>query len=424
MEKSVSQLSHPLWAPFALMFLGVWQLLAPGTFGFLDTSLGRCDIFCGLALLYLGWEMRRSSKSWILWVAGLIGVWLEFAPIAMRIPQAAGYLNDTLVGVLAVFFSLLLANPRDSKGRHIPKGWSYNPSSYVQRLPVIALTVVAWFLARYLAAYQLGFIHTMWDPFFGHGTIDVITSEISKSLPVPDAGLGAFAYTLEFLLGCHGGRARWRTAPWLVLSFGLLVVPVGLVSILLITLQPLVVHAWCTICLLTAFTMLIMIMLAIDEVTASLQLIRRGKRAGLSYKEVLFSGWPEESEHTDPREVPLDAPLKRLIRAFCRGCSAPWNLLLSTLLGAEVMMLPARFQLTSSMANVDHILGALIVVVSMISMAEVIRKARFVLWVFAAVIVIVALLTATGAALAVHVSISALLILLAIRRGALKETYG
>ena len=201
-------------------------------------------------------------------------MWLQFAPLLWRISSAAGYINGTLIGVLAILFSILLVLEDEKKGSSISEGWSYNPSAYVQRFPVAILTAVCWFLSRYLDSYPLGFIDTVWDLFFNRGTVEVIKSKISRSLPVPDAGLGAFAYTLEFLLCCHGGPKRWRSAPWLVLSFGLLVVPVGLISILLITLQPLIVHTWCTICLITAATMLLMITLTVDEVAASIQLLK------------------------------------------------------------------------------------------------------------------------------------------------------
>jgi hypothetical protein len=38
----------------------------------------------------------------------------------------------------------------------VPPGWTYSPSSWLQRLPVIALGFFGFLIARYLAAYQLG----------------------------------------------------------------------------------------------------------------------------------------------------------------------------------------------------------------------------------------------------------------------------
>jgi apolipoprotein N-acyltransferase len=52
---------------------------------------------------------------------------------------------------------------------------------------------------------------------------------------------------LEPLSGFMGGRNR--TMPWMVVMFGVLVVPLGVVSIVLVILQPLALGAWCTLCL-------------------------------------------------------------------------------------------------------------------------------------------------------------------------------
>ena len=130
------------------------------------------------------------------------------------------------------------------------------------------MAFVGFFLSRYLAAYQLGHIAWPWDPFFGDGTQRVLDSDVSKAWPVSDAGLGAVSYMLEALSGFMGGRNRWRTMPWMVVMFGVLVVPLGIVSIVLVILQPVAVGAWCALCLITAAAMLIMISPAVDEVVA------------------------------------------------------------------------------------------------------------------------------------------------------------
>lgn len=88
---------------------------------------------------------------------------------------------------------------------------------------------------------------------------------MSKSFPISDAGLGAFAYTFELLMSWMGKTSRWRTMPWMVTFFFILVVPLGLVHITLVILQPVVVGQWCASCLFAAFIMLLMIPLAQDE---------------------------------------------------------------------------------------------------------------------------------------------------------------
>jgi hypothetical protein len=70
--------------------------------------------------------------------------------------------------------------------------------------------------------------------------------------------------------------------PWLVILFGLAVGPLGVVSITLVILQPVLFDAWCSLCLVSALISLTMIGPAMDEVLASLQHIRRVGQAGRS----------------------------------------------------------------------------------------------------------------------------------------------
>src|SRR3546814_7396658 len=49
-------------------------------------------------------------------------------------------------------------------GSDTPPGWTYNPSSWLQRTPIIILGWIGFFGSRYLTAYQLGYIDHVWDP--------------------------------------------------------------------------------------------------------------------------------------------------------------------------------------------------------------------------------------------------------------------
>jgi uncharacterized membrane protein len=163
-----------------------------------------------------------------------------------------------------------------------PEGWDYNPSSWGQRWPLIVIAFIGFQIALYLGLFQLHIIDTVWDPFFGEGSEMVLTSEVSRALPVPDAVLGAFSYLLDAVTGIIGGRSRWKTKPWIVVLFGIAAGPLGVVSILLVILQPVVVGTWCTLCLVTAFISVVMISPAMDEVLASLQYLKRVDRQGHS----------------------------------------------------------------------------------------------------------------------------------------------
>jgi hypothetical protein len=164
----------------------------------------------------------------------------------------------------------------------IPPGWDYNPSAWKQRLPIVGLAVVAFAAAAHLAAYQLRLVDEPWEPFFGDGSRIILDSWVSRLLPVSDATLGALSYVLDAVAGVIGGTRRFRTMPWIVVLFGILVGPLGAVSVGLVILQPLLFDAWCTLCLLTALLSVLMIGPAMDEVLASLQHLKRRRADGES----------------------------------------------------------------------------------------------------------------------------------------------
>src|SRR5690606_33098326 len=140
----------------------------------------------------------------------------------------------------------------------VPPGWEYNPSTWDQRIPIIILAIVGTGIATYLALYQLEIMPTVWEPFFGRGSEKILNSSISNILPIPDAALGAIAYLVDVIAGVIGGSGRWRKMPWIVVVFGLAVGPLGLVSILLVILQPVLFDSWCTLCLASAVVSLAM----------------------------------------------------------------------------------------------------------------------------------------------------------------------
>lgn len=188
-------------------------------------------------------------------------------------------------------------SPMVEASSEAPPGWDYNPSSWKQRLPIVAIALVAFVAATHLALYQMRVIAKPWDPFFGSESSKVILdSWVSKALPVSDAALGAFSYFLDALTGLIGGRRRWRTMPWMVVGFGVLVGPLGAVSVLLVILQPVLFSAWCTLCLFTALLSVLMIGPAMDEVLASLQHVRREKARGRSAWRVFWGLSSERPE--------------------------------------------------------------------------------------------------------------------------------
>jgi uncharacterized membrane protein len=171
---------------------------------------------------------------------------------------------------------------------YAPPEWSYNPSGWSQRLPIVALAFVGFGIAMYLALYQWEVFASVWEPFFGEGSRVILTSSISRLLPVPDAAFGAFGYLLDAVAGIIGGRQRWRKMPWIVVIFGLAVGPLGAVSMLLVIFQPVLFDAWCTLCLASAVISLVMIGPAMDEFLASLQYLKRQHGQGRSLWRALW----------------------------------------------------------------------------------------------------------------------------------------
>jgi hypothetical protein len=375
-----------LWTTLTSIFLGAWLLMGPATLDYNSGPLAWSDAVSGILVMIFGAVALAPQLALARWMVCFVGIWLLFAPLVFWSPTSAVYLNDTLVGGLLIAFSVLVPMMPGkahhmammAPGPEIPPGWTYNPSSWLQRSPAIALALISFLAARYLAAYQLGYIHESWDPFFGKSTEHVLTSKVSRMWPVSDAGLGALSYLLEALSGYMGGKTRWRTMPWMVLMFGILVIPLGVTSIVLVILQPIAVGAWCTICLFTALLMLIMIPLAVDEVVAMCQFMLCAVREGQPFWHTFWVGGTLADKRTnDQRTPPLVASLRKTGPAMVWGVGIPWNLIISIISGAYLMFVPTFFHLAAGAADSDHLLGALIITVAVIALAEVIRIARY-----------------------------------------------
>jgi uncharacterized membrane protein len=163
--------------------------------------------------------------------------------------------------------------------------FDYNPSSWAQRVPIALVALVAFAISSYMAAYQWRLIDTAWDPVFGQQTMQVLDSDVSHLMQrwfgIPDAALGAIAYLGDAVLGMAGCTRRWQYRPWLVILFGIDVIPLGGVSALLVLVQATILGRYCFLCLVTAVISLLLVYWAYDEVWASLKYLWRvWKRTG------------------------------------------------------------------------------------------------------------------------------------------------
>lgn len=400
-----------LWVHFLNIALGLWLIASPFAFGLFDpetaqhfvrdvtaerglsppefrnTLIGISDMISGSLIVIFATLSLSQRFSWAQWGSTAVGVWLLFAPLLFWAPTAASYNNDTIVGALVIAFAILvpmmpgMSHEGMMQKEDVPPGWTYCPSTYLQRLPIIALGLFGFLIARQLAAYQLGHTGGVWDPFFGgEGTLNgseaIITSDVSKAWPIADGGLGAVSYMFEVLMGVMGSSRRWRTMPWMVALFGIVVVPLGVVSIYFIIIQPIMIGTYCTLCLATALAMLIMIPFALDELVAMGQFLRYSHRAGKPFWRSFFHGGAMPGATESQREG-LGAGLRKQSAHAAWGANVPWTLLASSLLGLWLMFTRLTFGTEGAMADSDHVVGALVVTIAVMAMAEVARPLRY-----------------------------------------------
>ncbi|MGX5733268.1 NAD-dependent epimerase/dehydratase family protein [Bosea thiooxidans] len=403
--------ARTLWAPLTNAAIGLWLLASPATLGLFDpvtapfppalgheiafpetrdTRLGISEIVSGILVSTLALLGMRRRWHGLQWITAAIGIWVMLAPLLFWTTSAGAYATDTLAGMLIVVFAVMVPPVPGISRRalaaddDLPLGWSYSPSTFSQRVHIIALAFVGLFVSRYLAAYQLGHIDALWDPFFGpgdapvrNGSEAVVTSWVSKGFPIADAGFGAFAYALDILAGAIGDRRRWRTMPWMVLLFGLLVVPLGLVSVGFIIIQPPLIGALCALCILQAAVTVVLIPYSVDEVLASCQYLQSAGQAGEPFWRTFWRGGPALTEGQTPAPD-LDRPLSAILRDFViGGVNFPWTLVASTLIGALLMTTPLLFGTSPPLYFSDHVAGCLVILVAVTAMAEVARAARF-----------------------------------------------
>jgi len=425
------------WAAFLNMGLGAWLLTSPSMLGYESGWMVLSDVLSGLLVIALAFLSLSWRLGLIRWPLAAVGVWVMSAPLVFWAPTAAAYLNGTLVGALVFSLAALVrpapgvSIPAATTGPTIPPGWDYSPSSWFQRMPIIILAFVGLYVSRYLTAYQLGHIDGVWEPFFAgmpadgkNGTEEIITSSVSEAWPVPDAGLGALTYMLEILTGLIGSSRRWRTMPWLVVIFGIMIVPLGVVSITFIVIQPILLGTWCTLCLVAAAAMVIQIPYSIDELIATGQFLRRRHRAGRPVLRVFLFGDTDEGDSTRGEDNFEAGPLAIIRDMLGGGVNVPWTLLVSVLIGIWLMFTRLTLGSSGLAADLDHFIGALVITTSVAAMAEVARLLRFLNIFFGLALVLVPFVTGVSILqIAAGAAAGLLLVALSIPRGPVSHKY-
>jgi len=451
-----------LWPYYFSMMLGLWLLTSPFTLGYMSNFVPDAnqlrvmaerglpsfelrnllmtwsDVISGILVIIFSMLSADAWRRnpWAQWANAAVGFWLLFAPLLFWTPLPEAYANDTLVGSLVIALAVLIPMMPGMSlsgmmgGPDVPPGWAYTPSSWLQRMPIGILSLIGFFIARILGAYQLGHIDSVWEPFFTgsggmNGTEAIITSSVSKAWPIPDGALGGIVYMAEVVMIWMGGKTRWRTMPWMILALAITMLPLGLVSIYFVIIQPIVIGTWCTLCLIAALAMAVMIPYSLNEFVAMGQFMVWARKQGKPFWRTFWTGDAMEGGNDDTSKGLVASPREQIAQAT-RGVTYPWTLLLSIAIGIWLTFTRLSFDSFGAMADSDHLVGLLVLTFAIIALAEVGRAVRFINIPFGAWLIAAPwLLDGITSPLAIWNGVisGVLLIALAIPRGLVKDSY-
>jgi hypothetical protein len=112
----------------------------------------------------------------------------------------------------------------------------------IYRRAAVALALLGFAIASYFALYHFGAVDTLWDPFFGDGSSEVLVGfrqlPTRPSVPVSLVVLLMGGYLLAGSLATAGDRERWRTTPWVVVLMGVAVYLLVLIHLMIVLLEP------------------------------------------------------------------------------------------------------------------------------------------------------------------------------------------
>ena len=276
------------WIHPGIMMLGAWLIVGPAAIGEHGSMLVLTDLMSGVLLVALGASFT-PRQGWTPWAAAVVGGWLLLAPVVFWAPSAAAYASNTLIGTLVIALSVVMPHSTPMPGPDRPRGWTHNPSTWARRLPLIALALVGFASASYVAAYELGYIASFWDPFFEDEPRRVLDPEALRSHPASVAGLTAVSLLLAALMAATGDSRRWRTLPFIVTLFCVLVFILGGASVLVIG-RSIADGVRCTACLLASAAILGVLLLCVDELRAAIQFVIESRRAGVSAWRAFWHG--------------------------------------------------------------------------------------------------------------------------------------
>ncbi len=271
----------------------------------------------------------------------------------------------------------------DSRDKTTPPGWDYNPATWPQRIPIIGLALLGGVVAFYLTLFQWNVVRSIWEPFFSggpdhqNGSVKILKSTTSELFPWPftDGFLGTLGYVGDAVFGIFGGTQRWRTMPWVVIVFGILVGPLGAVSIGLVITQPLAYSTFCTLCVVTAIISVLMIGPAMDEMLASLQYLKLVRERGLPFWRYFWGRGQQEylDDPLLPKHPPAKAPERKRLRNLAIAAQ-----ITVAVAGVYLMAAPAIWGYAGAPEKIDRFIGPLVASFATMAAWEILRGLRWV----------------------------------------------
>ena len=426
------------WAHLVNVALGTWLITQPALIDVSEEWLARSEMACGAALIALALVALPRGVAWARWAAAAIGAVIMALPFLFWTTNAAAYLSDTLVGMLVFGLAVgMKPEPGPSaiaslRGPEIPPGWNYNPSAWSQRLPIIALAFVGFYIARYLAGYQLGHIPNVCKPVFRR------VCERSQERHGGNYHFGS----IQGLASLGRRRRRLHLCPRDPDRDSRLARALAHHAVARDPVRTDDCPAW------DRFDLFRDHPAHSDRHVVDLGADWRGRRAdpdslfarrtlgGLRFRAPPRQGRGQCCARALPRgrgrrrHARARFRVQRGVGSFVRdmlsgGVSLPWNYAAAALIGVMLLFTRPLLGAAGVLANADHVIGALVLTTVSIAVAEVARPARFCNMLLGAALVATPFVAgADAAAIAIRFVLAAALIALSIRRGPVRGSYG
>ncbi|MDX1679019.1 MAG: hypothetical protein R3177_14470, partial [Arsukibacterium sp.] len=165
---------------------------------------------------------------------------------------------------------------------------------------------------------------------------------------------------------------------------------------------------------------------SLDELIATCQFLKRRQQQGQSVLRVFFVGDTDEDDGRRDKDDFAESP-SHIIQAVFSGGVRWWcpGLLICIAVGVLLMFSRVLLGATGAMADAHHLLGALVITISVIALAESGRALRFINLFLALALMICAFVIPTSTANVIaSLLASALIMAASIPKGPVQSQYG